>query len=253
MSNEELVMEIQAGAAERIGELWVQIDGLVKQQAQKVMSALALRRNSCGVEFEDLYQTGYIALTEAVKTYKLEGMSFAAWLVLYLKSAFAAATGYRTTTGQNEPLNNALSLDIPLNDETDGLTLGDCIEDPRAADRIAETVEEVWNEQLSEALSEAISAIPELQADILRLRYFEELSQEETRRQLGISRDKVAQEERRGLRQLRTDTLLQFYEFDYYGGTSLTAFRNTGRSVQERYLIELERNSRKTVEAKRNP
>ena len=125
MSNEELVAEIQAGASERMGELWTQIDGLVKQQAQKVMSALALRRNSCGVEFEDLYQTGYIALTEAVKTYNPKGMSFAAWLVLYLKSAFAAATGYRTTTGQNEPLNNALSLDMPPNDETDGLTLGD--------------------------------------------------------------------------------------------------------------------------------
>ena len=70
MSNEELVAEIQAGATERRGELWEQIDGLVKQQANKVVSALDRKGNPCGVEFEDLYQTGYIALTEAVKTYK---------------------------------------------------------------------------------------------------------------------------------------------------------------------------------------
>ena len=211
------------------------------------MLALDLRGNPCGVDFEDLYQTGYIALTEAVKTYKPEGMSFSSWLVYYLKSAFAAATGYRTTSGQNEPLNNALSLDMPTGDETDGLTLGDCVEDPKATDEIAVTVEELWKNQLSDALREAMATIPEQQADILRLRYFEERSLEETRRQLGISRDRVAQEERRGLRQLRTDTLLQFYEFDYYGGTGLTAFRNSGRSVQERYLIELERNSRNRV------
>lgn len=253
MSNEELVTEIQAGATERMGELWEQIDGLVKQQANKVVSALDRRGNPCGVEFEDLYQTGYIALTEAVKTYKLEGMSFTAWLVFYLKSAFAAATGYNTATGQNEPLNNALSLDMPPTDDTDGLALGDCIEDPRAADEITETVEEVWRGQLSEALTEALSSIPEIQANILRLRYFDELTLEETRHKLGISRDKVAQAERRGLRDLRTDKLRSFYEFDYYGGTGLTAYRNSGTSVQERYLLELERNSRKTVEAGRKP
>ena len=245
LSNEELVAEIQAGAAEHMGELWEQIGGLVKQQAKRVMSALELRGSPCGIEFEDLYQTGYIALADAVNTYKPEGMSFSSWLVYYLKSAFAAATGYRTTSGQNEPLNNALSLDMPTGDETDGLTLGDCVEDPKAADEIAVTVEELWKNQLSDALNEALATIPKQQADILRLRYFEERSLEETRRQLGISRDRVAQEERRGLRQLRTDTLLQFYEFDYYGGTGLTAFRNSGRSVQERYLIELERKSRK--------
>lgn len=144
MSNEDLVAEIQAGAIGRMSELWEQIDGLVKHQAKKVMSALELRGSPCGIEFEDLYQTGYLALAEAVTTYTPEGMSFSSWLVNYLKSAFAAATGYRTTSGRNEPLNNALSLDMPTSEETDGLTLGDCVEDQKAADEIAGTVEELW-------------------------------------------------------------------------------------------------------------
>lgn len=253
LSNEELVAEIQAGTTERMVDLWEQLDGLVKQQTQKVISALVRRGNPCGVEFEDLYQTGYLALDEAVKTYKPGGMSFAAWLMFYLKSAFAAVTGYNTATRQHEPLNNALSLDMPPTDDTDGLALGDCIEDPRAADEITETVEELWNEQLSGAVAEALDAIPELRANILRLRYFEDLTLEEIRHRLGMSRDRVTMEERRGLRDLRTDKLRPFYEFDYYGGTGLTAYRNSGTSVQERYLLELERKSRKAVEPKRKP
>lgn len=245
MSNEELVAEIQAGAIERMEKLWDQIEGLIKQQAKRVILALELRGNTCGVEFEDLCQTGYIALAEAVKTYKPDGMSFAAWLVFYLKSAFAAATGYHTTANRSEPLNNALSLDMPISDETDGLTLGDCIEDPSAADDMTETEEDLWHEQLSGAVTEALAAIPELRADIIRLRYFENLTFEEIRHRLGVSRDKITMEERRGLRDLRTDKLRPFYEFDYYSGTSLTAYRNSGTSVQERYLLVLERKSRK--------
>lgn len=253
MSNEELVAEIQTGATERMVDLWEQVDGLVKRQAQKVISALSHRGNPCGVEFEDLYQTGYLALAEAAKTYKSEGMSFAAWLMFYLKSAFAVVTGYHTATGQREPLNNALSLDMPPNGETDEITLGDCIEDLKAAGILEQTEKNVWNYQLSSALTEALDSLPELQADTLRLRYFEGMTLEDTRRRLGVSRDKVTQAERRALRNMRTDKLRPFYEFDYYGRTGLTAYRNSGTSVQERYLLEVERKSRKTVEAKRNP
>lgn len=192
MSNEELVAEIQAGNTDRMGELWEQIDGLVKQQAKRIISALELRGNPCGIEFEDLYQTGYIALADAVNTYKPEGMSFSSWLVYYLKSAFAAATGYRTTSGQNEPLNNSLSLDVPISSETDEITLGDCIEDPRAADELEQTAEEVWGEQLLEELAHALDNIPKQRADILRLRYFGKLTLQETSRKIGVSRSRVA-------------------------------------------------------------
>lgn len=51
MSSEELVAVIQAGATERMGELWEQVAGLVKWKANQVMTALDGR---CGVEFDDL-------------------------------------------------------------------------------------------------------------------------------------------------------------------------------------------------------
>ena len=239
--------KIQFGATELTGELWEQIKGLVAWKAKQIMTALSMRGNPCGVELDDLLQSGYIALNAAVKTYKPESGAFSVWLMFYLQNEFATVTGYRTKTEQSEPLNNALSLDMSPNGETDGLTLGDCIEDSGSAIELEQTEEELWREQLSEALAAGLAGIPQQQADILRLRYFDELTLQDASCKLGISRDKVSQEEHRGLRALRTEALLQFYDFDYYGGTSLTAFRNSGKTVQERYLIEVERKSRKSV------
>lgn len=54
MSNEELAVEIQNGAPERMGELWEQVAGLVKWKAKRIMTALELRGSMCGVDFDDL-------------------------------------------------------------------------------------------------------------------------------------------------------------------------------------------------------
>lgn len=115
MSNEELVADIQAGAVERMGELWEQVDGLVKWKAKQVMTALNGR---CGVDFDDLHQSGYPALVAAVDSYNPEIRAFSTWFMYHLKRAFSEATGYRTKSGRNEPLNHSISLDTPLNSET---------------------------------------------------------------------------------------------------------------------------------------
>ena len=58
MSNEDLVAVIQAGAADRMVELWEQTKGLIAFKARHIMTALELRGNPCGVELEDLMQSG---------------------------------------------------------------------------------------------------------------------------------------------------------------------------------------------------
>lgn len=96
MSNEELVTVIQAGAVELMGQLWEQVEGLVKWKAKRIMTVL----EGCpgrGVEFEDLYQSGYLAMVAAVNTFDpAAGSAFSTWLMYHLKNAFAEATGYRT-------------------------------------------------------------------------------------------------------------------------------------------------------------
>ena len=109
VSNEELVAKIQAGSVELMSELWERVERLVKWKAKRVMTVL----EGCpgrSVEFADLYQSGYLAMVEAVDTYDpVTGASFCTWLMYHLKTVFAEVTGYRTQKGRQEPLNNYLN------------------------------------------------------------------------------------------------------------------------------------------------
>lgn len=93
ITNEELVIAIQAGE-NRMGELWEQVERLVKWKAKRIMTALELKGSPCGVEFDDLYQSGYPALVEAVETYDPAAGAFSTWFMYYLQKAFAVVTGY---------------------------------------------------------------------------------------------------------------------------------------------------------------
>lgn len=241
MSNEELVADIQAGAVERMGELWGQVEGLVKWKAKQIMTALEGRPGR-GVEFEDLYQSGYPAMVEAVETYNPSaGGAFSTWLMYHLKTAFAEATGRRTKRGQREPLNNAVSLDTPLTDDADSDDLMDVIADPTGQNSLISAEETLYREQLHNAMENALSAIPEQYADALRLRYYEGLTLERAGEIQGVGKERIRAMENKGIRLLRRSQiacyLRPFYDFDFYCGAGFGSFQHSGMSIQERYLI----------------
>lgn len=251
MSNEELVAEIQAGSMELMGQLWDQVAGLIKWKAKRIMTVL----EGCpgrGVEFEDLCQSGYLAMVAAVDTYDpAAGGTFSTWLMYHLKTAFAEATGYRTQKGRQEPLNNYLSLDTPLTDDADSDDLMDVIADPAGLQWRESLEESMWRKQLQEAVGSALSTVPEQYREILRLRYWEDMTLEDVGDLRGISKERVRQMENKGIRILRqpktASQLYTFCDFDFYGGTGLGAFRYGGMSVQERYLVvEEERKERQS-------
>ena len=242
MTNEELVSAIQAGATERMGELWDQVKGLVAWKARHIMTALDLRGSSCGVELEDLIQSGYIAMVEAVHYYNPEnGAVFSTCLINSLKTVFAEATAYRTQRGRNEPLNTAFSLDKPLTDESDSSLFGDFVPDPKAAATMLSIEERLWREQLHEALEAALASLPEKYADVMRLRHYQGLTLADVGEIRGTSPERIRQMENKAIRQLRKPSvachLRPFYDFDFYCGTGLGAFQHTGMSIQERYLV----------------
>lgn len=242
MSNEELVAVIQAGATERMGELWEQVAGLVAWKARHIMTALDLRGSSCGVELEDLMQSGYIAMVEAVNYYKPEnGDAFSTCLINRLKTVFAEATGYRTRAGKNEPLNNSFSLDKTVDDESDSTPFGEFVPDPKAAATMLSIEEKLWREQLHETLEAALAALPEQSAEILRLRYYQGLTLADVGEMRGTTAERIRQMENKAIRQLRKPSiachLRSFYDFDFYCGTGLGAFQHSGMSIQERYLV----------------
>ena len=68
MSNEELVALIQAGERDKLLELWTQVDRFVLWRAGKWLASPSLKGKG-GVELDDLYQSGYLALLEAVDSF----------------------------------------------------------------------------------------------------------------------------------------------------------------------------------------
>lgn len=246
MTSEELVAEIQAGSVDLTGQLWEQVEGLVKWKAKRIMTVL----EGCpgrGVEFEDLYQSGYLAMVAAVDTYdSASGASFSTWLMYHLKTVFAEATGYRTQKGRQEPLNNYTSLDTPLSDDADSDDLMDVIADPSGQNGIISAEDALYREQLHNAMEQALSAIPEQYADALRLRYYDGLSLDRAGEVWGVSGERIRSMENKGIRLLRRSQiachLRPFYDFDFYCGTGLGAFQYTGMSIQERYLMLEEEN-----------
>ncbi len=249
MSNEELVAEIQAGAVELMGQLWDQVAELIKWKAKRIMTVL----EGCpgrGVEFEDLYQSGYLAMVAAVNSYDpAAGGVFSTWLMYHLKTAFAEATGYRTQKGRQEPLNNYLSLDTPLTDDADSDDLMDVVADPAGLQWRESLEDAIWYKELQEVVEAALATVPEKYRDILRLRYWEDMTLEDIGDLRGISMERVRQMENKGIRTLRqpktASQLYPFFDFDFYAGTGLSAFRHSGISVQERYLtIQEERQER---------
>lgn len=241
MSNEELVAVIQSGEEERMGELWEQVYGLIMWKARHIITALDLRGSSCGVELEDLTQSGYLALVNAVETYKPGNGAFSTWLTCHLKNTFADVTGYRTQRGQNEPLNNALSLDKIMDDEQDGTPFGAIVPDPKAAATMLDIEEKVWREQLHKALEAALAGLSKECADVLRLRHYHGLTLAETGEACGTTAEHIRQTESKAIADLRKPKIYRklrsFCDFDFYCGTGLGAFRGTGMSVQERYLM----------------
>ena len=252
MSNEELVAAIRSGE-DRMGELWQQVERLVSWKASRVMTALNGRG---GVEFEDLYQSGYPAMAAAVDSYKPEVGAFSTWFMLHLKTAFAQATGYRSNRQQRDPIHNAISLDTPLTDDADSSDLMDIVADPAGAGRMEAVEEAIYRQQLHDALEAALEAIPEECSTVLRQRYYEGRTLSDLAEVQGVSMEMVRKKERDALRRLRSPKtacrLRPFYDFDFYCGTGLGAFRHTGMSIQERYLvIEEERKERAEKERQR--
>ena len=240
MSNEELVTMIQSGEYERMGELWGQVEKFIAWKAQRMMTTLD---ESSTIEVDDLIQSGYFALVAAVKSYKAGSSIFVKWLSYYLQTAFAEAVGYRTTKMQNDPMKWALSLDNPIGENGDS-TFGEIVPDYGASATMENIEESLWQDQLKNVEIELLDNLHKDQRAVLHNHYFKGQRYQECAATMGVTVSKVRTLMANGIKELRRPhnqhRLKPFYEFDYFGGTGLTAFKETGMSVQEKYLIREE-------------
>lgn len=242
-TNEELAGMIQAGERERLPQLWDQVQAFVRSEAARWLRAW--RKSRPSLEFDDLYQYGYIALCEAVKTYHAEkNGSFIGWLAFYLKTEFAQEIGCRTPKQLRERQTLVLSLDAPIGRDTEEITLGDAVADPE--DKYANVETAVYHEQLKAVVGKALEELPQPRREVLQLRYYDGLTLAEIGGKIGISKEQVRQRENKGLRALRKGNtaaeLREAYYGDrnYYRDTGFHSWLRHGCSIQEWELIRRE-------------
>lgn len=238
MTNEELAERIRAGESELSETLWRQVEAFVTDMARR---RLRLTGGAGGVELEDLVQSGYIAMTEALEDYRPElGYAFLTYLGRRLRNAFNAASGCRSS--RRDPLNGALSLEALR--EEDGELSPSLPADP--GDAIARAEQRIWLGQLRETEERALAALPESQSELLQRRYFQGLSLRELGLERGICPEAVRQRERRALAALRrgakSSGLEQFVEerTPYYARVGPSAFNTAHTSAVELAVLRRE-------------
>lgn len=197
MTNEQLAVAIQNGNEDLYGQLWEQVRRFIAWKAKK---RHVLTRGQGGVTVEDLAQSGYFAMVQAVRYYKpLPNYSFLSLLNVTLKTAFSECGGYRTS--KKNPLDDCVSLDAPIGEEDDGSTLEDCIEDPE--DKYNDVEENIWTSQLHDELERCMMALTPLQKETIVKRYFEGRTLDSIATEYGVTTELIRRREKYALQKLR--------------------------------------------------
>ena len=198
MTLEELVIEIQQGRSD-YAELWERVKGFI--------SLLAIRRfvyvtDPGAVDVDDLIQSGFIGLTEAVASFDAEGeYSFLSYLRNHLKRAFNTACGVAWTRTARDPIHNAVSLDAPIDEDDPDTTLLDL--QPSPGDLAEEVEEKVFQEQLHGAIERLLSRLSKAGADVIRSSFFNGESMGEIAKRYSVSESKMHSRRTAYLMQLR--------------------------------------------------
>ena len=136
--------------------LWAAVRGYAAKKARRWVTAL---NHHCGVELDDLLQEAYLAMLRAVRLWRPDGgTGFIGIYEFTLRTAFADACSIRTARTRNDPLQTAVSLDMPVGEDGEGNnTLVDLVTDTQAEIQFLE----IEQEELTEAVRAALQQIPD--------------------------------------------------------------------------------------------
>ena len=197
MTNEGLARRIQQGERDLLLQLWEQVQRYAHDRAYKWFRATNGRG---GQTVQDLEQEAFLALLEALEGWDEKAGPFLPWYSLRLKAAFTAATMQRTKRDMKDPLESALSLDASLLDGEDDLfTLADVVADPRAE----QDMEAVAERDLQAGVRRVVDSLPAEQRRVILLRYYHDMTREQTAQRLHLTRTRAAAIEAKALRLLR--------------------------------------------------
>lgn len=216
MTNEILATYIhQGGNDELIPVLWEKVRKLVYHKSDMYYKLHLENCKQHGVELWDIRQAAYIAFLNALKAFKPESnLKFVTFISFPLKNAVSELLGIRTEKGRNEPLNNCTSLDKPIKEEDGETTLGEIQADEQSTDFI----EKIEGALCSEIIRAEVDALPDQQAEVIKLFYFEGLTLSEIGARYGVSPERARQIRAKAERALRANTILRKLYNEHYQG-----------------------------------
>ena len=247
LTNEELALLIKDGKTELYTELWENCKDLISLIAHKHFTVNYDRCISVGVTVDDIIQSGYFALIDAVKYFDTEsGYKFVTYLNLPFKRQVNILLGYNTS--YRDGLDYSTSLDVPINDDIGETTLADTIIDENSENAFINAENYIFNTQLKTALNNAISTLPDREQSILINNYFNSLPLAEIERcYQNLNYQQLRNIRDAALVKLRTKhyrTLRPFYNEIFskaIKNTSHTAFVNNCASSVELTVEKLAR------------
>ena len=235
--NAELLLKVREGDSEAETKLLEANMGLIRSIAMRFKDRAS---ENHGCDFEDLIQLGAIGMIKAMKSYDPSfGTVFSTYAVpliigeikrflrddgpvkvsrttkrlgaelMHVRDEFMRREGREPTVDElseicnisREELCQALlcmkpphSFSEPVND--DGAQLGELL--PTDGDELDGLCDKL-------ALREAIRSLPTIQREIIVLRYFRDMSQQQTAEVLGLTQVKISREEKKIFARLRTE------------------------------------------------
>lgn len=241
MTNEQLTLDIQNGNRAALSQLWEAVRPLLFSLAWKFYTRQGKERcSSHGVTLEDLQQETFFALCDAVQAYRPEkGYQFTTYLHYATENRFKACMGIQ---GKADALNHADRLERPIPGDEEGREQGETLPDEQAERELLNVDEKAEQAHFHNVLEQALGELSVVQSAVVRHRFTQQHTRQQTAQALHITPQEVRREEARALQLLRGKPAVlclreEALETAAYHGTGWFAWYFEQGSVEER-LVE---------------
>ena len=241
MTNEEMAKAAQTGSRAALTELWDAVRPLLLSMAWKFYQKQGKERcSSHGVTLEDLQQESFFALWDAIQAYKPEkGYQLTTYLSRATENRFRACMGIQ---GKADVLNHADRLERPIPGDEEGREQGDIIPDEKAEAALFAVDERQERAHFHNVLEQALGELSVVQSAVLRHRFTQQHTRQQTAEALHITPQEVRREESKALQLLRGKPAVvclrdEILETAAYHGTGWFSWYFEQGSVEER-LVE---------------
>lgn len=239
MTNEQLCLQARNGDRDALGQLWENVHWLCFKIGRRYLELYEQR----GMDRDDLMQDLFLAMCQAVEAYKAEKETkFTAYLNYPIQKRCLRDV-LKVWDGKFHEVQTR-DIDAPIAGDSE-TTLGDLIPDPAAEQQFESVEDDIYTKQLRGELERGINILSPKKQEAMRLCYFDGLSEAQAAQRMNVTKGRVNQLLHSGCMQLKRMEAVRAYHDAIisrkaHQGTSYSAWKNTGSSVEEQILIYLE-------------